>query len=121
MIRALLVEDDLLLAQQFIRILEKDGVAVVYARHAGEAIAAVDEELFDVIILDILLPATSGFALLHELQSYSDTAQVPVIMCTSMASDMRLDELHSYGVRRLIDKVTMEPSDMGAAIRAVIG
>ena len=80
----------------------------------------IDEALPDVIILDMLLPVTSGLTLLHELQSYSDTATIPVVMCTSMADILTLDELRPYGVRRLLDKVTMQPADIAASVRALV-
>lgn len=120
MTRVLLVEDDILLAHQFMGVLQRASFEVTHARHAGEAITIIEQQLPDVIVLDILLPATSGLALLHELQSYSDTAQVPVIVCTSMADTLELDELQTYGVRRLLDKVTMQPGDIVTAVKALV-
>lgn len=120
MIQVLLVEDDQLLARQFITVLEAQGYSVKHARHAAEAIQHVDIAMPDIIILDLLLPVTTGIALLHELQSYEDTQGVPIVVCTSMADSIRLEELQPYGVQRLIDKTTMQPSDLGAAVRALV-
>lgn len=114
-----LVEDDMLLAQQFTRILASGGYGVRHASHAGEALMMIDAMLPQAIVLDMLLPVTSGFTLLHELQSYKDTASVPVVICTSMADSVTLDELRPYGAKRLIDKTTMQPEDLIAAVRAV--
>ena len=120
MTRVMLVEDDLLLARQFIFSLSQAGYEVDHAKHSGEAIVKIDENLPDVIILDLLLPVTSGLALLHELQSYQDTADVPIVICSSIVDQMTLDELRPYGVRRLIDKTIMQPQDVVAAVRAVL-
>lgn len=113
-----LVEDDALLARQFVWALEREGYAVHHSHHAKEAILAIDEALPDVIVLDVLLPATTGFTLLHELQSYDDTRVIPVIICSSVPLTMK--ELASYGVRRIIDKTTMVPGDLIKAVRAVL-
>ncbi len=113
-----LVEDDALLARQFVWAFEREGYTVHHSHHAKEAILAIDEALPDVIVLDVLLPATTGFALLHELQSYDDTRVIPVIICSSVPLTMK--ELASYGVRRIIDKTTMVPGDLIKAVRAVL-
>ena len=112
-----LIEDDTLLARQFVTSLEREGYQVHHSHHAKEAMIAIDEALPDVIILDVLLPATTGFALLHELQSYDDTRAIPVVICSSVPLTMK--EVVSYGVRRIIDKTTMVPGDLTAAVRAV--
>jgi len=116
----LIVEDDAWLAEQQIRILEKNGYNAVSSPHAIAAIEAVDDEHPDVIILDVLLTGSTGFALLHELQSHTDIAGIPIILCTNLASDMKLDDLKPYGVKRILDKTTMEPSDVVAAVRSVL-
>ena len=120
MTRVMLVEDDLLLARQFISSLEAEGYSVAHARHSGEAIVKIDEKLPDVIILDLLLPVASGLALLHELQSYQDTATVPVVICSSIVDQISLEELRPYGVKRLVDKTIMRPQDIVTAVRAVL-
>lgn len=112
-----LIEDDVLLARQFVAALERENYAVHYSRYGDEAMAAIDQNLPDVIILDILLPSTTGFTLLHELQSYDDTRSIPVILCTSVAVEIK--EVAAYGVRRIIDKTTMHSGDLIAAIKAV--
>lgn len=115
-----LIEDDILLAEQFVAGLEQAGFSVWHARHAGEAIEKIDQDIPDAIVLDMLLPANSGLALVHELQSYADTAAIPVVLCTSLADNLDLKSLGSYGIRRLVDKTTMLPGDLVAAVRAVV-
>lgn len=118
--RVLLVEDDPWLAELEVTILTQAGYEVIHAPHAPSAIAKIDENQADIIILDVLLTGSTAFALLHELQSYGDTKQVPVILCTNMAESLRLDDLKTYGVRRIVDKTTMQLDDLPAAIRSVL-
>jgi hypothetical protein len=58
--------------------------------------------------------------LLHELQSYGDTKMTPVVLCTNMAETLDLEDLRQYGVRRIIDKTTMQLDDLPAAVRSVL-
>ncbi|HWT39658.1 MAG TPA: response regulator [Dongiaceae bacterium] len=119
MTKVLLVEDDAWLAELEAAILTDAGYDVTLTPHGFAAIEQVDKTLPDVIILDVLLTGTTAFTLLHELQSYSDTNTIPVILCTNMADQFDLPRLKPYGVRRLIDKMTMHPDDLVAAVRAV--
>jgi DNA-binding response OmpR family regulator len=120
LVRVLLVEDDPWLAELEADVLAQAGYDVIHAPHAPSAIAKIDEHQPDIIILDVLLTGSTAFALLHELQSYSDTKQVPVILCTNMAESLKLEDLKTYGVQRIIDKTTMHPGDLVAAIRSVL-
>lgn len=105
------------LAEQFGRTLQD--YEVHYAPHALAAIDLIDEVKPAAIILDVLLTGATAFTLLHELQSYTDTAMVPIVLCTNMAADLQIEELESYGVRRILDKATMQPDDLVAAVRSV--
>jgi len=118
--RVLLVEDDPWLAELEAGVLTDAGYKVTLSPHAPSAIVAIDETKPDVIILDVLLTGSTAFALLHELQSYGDTNMVPVILCTNMADSLKLEDLKTYGVRRIVDKSTMQLDDLPAAIRSVL-
>ncbi len=116
----LIVEDDAWLAEQQVRVLEKAGFQATTSPHPIAAIKAVDTIHPDVIVLDVLLTGSTAFALLHELQSYGDTGGIPVILCTNLASELSLDNLAPYGVRRILDKTTMLPDDVVTAVRSVL-
>ena len=117
----MLVEDDPWLAELEVKTLSEAGFLVVHAPHAPSAIVKIDDVRPDVMILDVLLTGSTAFALLHELQSYNDTGELPIILCTNMADSVKLEDVKSYGVRRIVDKTTMKPDDLVAAVRSVLG
>ena len=116
----LIIDDDPWVAEQHARVLEKSGYTTTISPHAIAAIGAVDDVHPDVIILDVLLTGSTAFTLLHELQSYGDTGSIPVVLCTNLAGDIRLEDVKPYGVKRILDKATMEPGDVVAAVRNVL-
>lgn len=116
----LLVEDDAWLADIQIRMLEKEGFSVRRVAHATAAMTAIDESVPDVLIVDMLLAGTTALALLHELQSHADTAAIPVIACTNVAESLDAERLKHYGIQRIVDKSTMHPADLVAAVRSVL-
>jgi len=116
----LIVEDDKWLAEHFARVIEMAGYKTAVSYHAWAAIDAIDDFNPDVIILDVLLTGNTAFTLLHELQSYGDTGKIPVILCTNLASELKFADLEMYGVRRMLDKTTMVPDDLVAAVKSVL-
>lgn len=120
MTKVLLVEDDAWLAELEASVLAKAGYEVQVAPHAPAAIELVDTFQPEVIVLDVLLAGSTAFALLNELQSYSDTGLVPVVLCTNIADQFDGNRLKEYGVKRVVDKTTMHPDDLIAAVRSVL-
>ena len=113
----LIIEDDKWLAEQNARVLKGAGYKTRISLNALVAINEIDDSPPDAIILDVLLTGSTAFALLHELQSYGDTGNIPVILCTNLASELSLEELTPYGVRQIIDKTTMVPNDLVLALK----
>jgi CheY-like chemotaxis protein len=116
----LVVEDDKWLSEQYARVLENEGYGVATVSNALSAIEKIDDIRPDAVILDVLLTGSTAFALLHELQSYGDTGAIPIILCTNLASELKLDDLRPYGIKRILDKTTMIPNDLAVAVRSVL-
>lgn len=116
-----IIEDNLWQAEQFSRQLQTSGYQTKMFNNAADAMNAIDDDVPpDVIILDVLLVGTTGMGLLHELQSYQDTSVIPIILCTGLAENLKIDQLASYGVKRIVDKLTMHPDDIITAVRSVL-
>lgn len=115
----LLIEDDQWLASLEQDILQDAGYTVRSVHNALDAIEAVDEDLPDIIIADVLLAGSTVFTLLHELQSYHDTGAIPVILWTSIAEQFNAKQLAAYGVKKVIDKTTMDTDALVVALKSV--
>ncbi len=86
------VVDDTAEARRLIRrILQSQGDFEIYeATNGREAIELVSRELPDLVILDLMMPEVDGFAVLDELRSKPETANIPVIVAT--AKELTVDE-----------------------------
>ena len=104
-----IVDDDVVMAKCIARACGKREVKVF--GNAIEVMGAISNgELPELMFLDILLTGPDGFTLLNEMVSYTDTAQIPVILVTSL--DMGGRDLSKYGVVGLLEKETMKPEDV---------
>lgn len=115
----LVIESDPWLGDQYQRGLEHEGFQVTRASNAYAAVDLVDEQPPAAIVMGLLLSGGGAVGLLHELQSYIDTAKIPVIICASMPA-VPLEDLQPYGVKRIIDSTTMRPTDLAAAVRSAL-
>ena len=114
----LVIESEPWLGDHYQRVLEKHDFTVIRAPNANAAIDRLDSQIPAAIIMSLSLTGSLGLTLLHELQTYTDTGHVPVIVCSNLRQ-LNLDELYPYGVRRLIDSTTMLPDDLAVAVRSV--
>lgn len=118
--KVVVVEDDVWLGEYYVRVLTRAGYIPYHAPNALSAIDMIDDIRPHVILLDMLLTGTTALALLHEMKSHDDLAGIPVVLATNLADQIQLDDVASYGVKRLLDKATMHPEDVTAAIRGAV-
>lgn len=78
--RILIVEDELQLARLMELELDHEGYAVKVSHNGREALGLLQEEEFDLVLLDIMLPEMDGVEVCRRLREFSD---IPVIMVTA--------------------------------------
>lgn len=86
MARKVLVVDDEKLIVKGIRFsLEQDGMEVECAYDGAEALRMAEENEYDLILLDIMLPKMDGFTVCQHIREFSN---VPIVMLTAKGDDM---------------------------------
>lgn len=79
-----LVVDDEIGALTLIGImLERGGFNVLKAKDADAALATLDQNIPDLIILDVMMPGTDGIELCGIIRERSDTAGIPVLILSA--------------------------------------
>lgn len=81
MFRILIAEDDGELRQLFSRVLMKNGYSVRGVSDGIQALQAIGEEAFDLLISDIMMPGMDGYELVRSLRETG--MQMPVLMVTA--------------------------------------
>lgn len=83
----LIVEDEADIRELIRYNMEREGYKVVECASAEEANASLKRSLPDLVLLDLMLPGTDGFAFCRALRADERTARVPVIMVTARDED----------------------------------
>lgn len=90
MLKLLIVEDDRELRRLFSHVLIKNGYTVKEVGNGKEALAAIENDYFDLIISDIMMPVMDGYEFVRELRSGGNTTPVLMITAKDAFDDMRL-------------------------------
>lgn len=85
--RALVVDDEANVGYLVSTALRLDGWTVQVSETGQEALAAVEEFLPDVIVLDVMLPDADGFALCERLRKRAVTARIIFLTARGTATD----------------------------------
>ncbi|MDO8335318.1 MAG: response regulator [Candidatus Saccharibacteria bacterium] len=119
--KVLIIDDDRWFADAVAKNLHKHGWQTHISPDAAKGIEAIDDFKPNALLLDVMLPGSSAPAILNELQSHKDLADLPIVLCTSVHSDQfDLDALKSYGVRTVLDKAHSGPDDILKALQNAI-
>ncbi|HER40713.1 MAG TPA: response regulator, partial [Salinimicrobium catena] len=81
----LLIEDDLVLAENTRELLELSGYRMLLAHEGKSGIKKAYKELPDVIISDIMMPELDGFEVYQALQQNKHTRNIPFIFISAKA------------------------------------
>ena len=90
MLKILIAEDDRELRQLFSHVLMKNGYTVKGVSNGKEALDAMDNDYYDLIISDIMMPVMDGYELVRELRDSSNTTPVMMITAKDAFDDMRM-------------------------------
>jgi len=81
--RILVVEDDPDLRRILKLQLESQNYEVHEAENGAEGFEAIQKEIPDCVILDLMMPVMDGFGFLKRVRSIMDTREVPIIILTA--------------------------------------
>jgi CheY-like chemotaxis protein len=86
-LRVLLVEDNLVNQKVASRLLEKQGHSVQVAENGREALEAIDEGEFDLVLMDVQMPEMDGFATTAAIRQReaSSGRRLPIVALTANA------------------------------------
>ncbi len=90
-----LVVEDSVTSREFLKsILEEVGYTVATANDGAEALQRLKREEYDIVISDVDMPKTNGFALTEAIKSDEKLSHIPVVLVTSLDSQ----EDQEYGI-----------------------
>ena len=114
--KILVVDDEMLLVKRIRFNLQNEGYDVITGSNGLEAVALVQEQNPDLVVLDVMMPEMDGLTACSKIREFSD---VPIIMLTAKTDDM--DKL--IGFDHGVDDYLTKPFnilELKARIRALL-
>jgi CheY-like chemotaxis protein len=99
--------------------LSQDGHTVIEAASGQEALALVDGQTPDLIVLDLLMPGQGGLEVLEILRSKPATAALPVVVLTAMDDEANIRAGFELGATDYVTKPFSIPQ-LAARVRACL-
>jgi signal transduction histidine kinase/CheY-like chemotaxis protein len=115
--RVLLVEDDADQRERLRAWLEGQHWLVQEAANGREALACLQADRPDVILLDLMMPEMDGFAVVAALQKEPRWRDVPVIVITARDLDAQDRARLNSGVQSVLVKEAFRPAELVERIR----
>lgn len=120
MARVLVVEDDQALSRALELKLMQEGYQVDVASNGQEALAAMERQEPDAILLDLIMPVMDGVDFLKAMR-VERKMKIPVAVLTVMTSGILFDQCRALEVEDYIVKDQASLDDIVAKVRALAG
>ena len=107
-VKVMVVDDSITVRKVTSRLLERHNMAVITAKDGVDAVAVLQDEKPDVMLLDIEMPRMDGFELARHMRSIEELRHIPIIMITSRTGDKHRAHAGELGVKRYLGKPYQE-------------
>jgi CheY-like chemotaxis protein len=102
--RILVVDDDENILSLERTILEQKGFHVTTAASGAEALKLLSDQVFDLVLLDVMMPEIDGFTVCRRIKEDPRTKAIPVIFLTAKGGGEALAEGFDSGAVMYINK-----------------
>src|SRR3954468_4563848 len=114
--RVLCIDDDQRLFELLASYFAPNGVTLVHAADGAKGLAALERDVFDAVLLDVMMPGMDGLEVCRRIRQ---TRQVPVIMLTARGDEADRVVGLELGADDYVPK-PFSPRELLARLRAVL-
>jgi len=85
--RILVVDDDEMVLMALEELLKPEGYDIEAVSSGVEALKRLDEESYDLLILDVIMPEINGFELCERIREKEKYKEIPIVFLTAKSRD----------------------------------
>ncbi len=119
--KVMIIEDDRFLSTVIKAQLEKAGFFVSQAFDGNEALELLQQNKPDLIILDLIMPKTTGFEVLEKMAASEKLKSIPVIVLSHLAQESDIAKAKSMGVMQYFVKVKVSIDEVINKVKSLLG
>lgn len=118
--KILVIEDDLAICKLYIIALKASGLEGDEAHDGKIGLTKALHGEYDLILLDLMLPAMNGFDVLKVLKETETTSSIPVLVLTNLAGP-EIEEAKKLGAADYLLKANFSPDQVVERVKSIIG
>jgi chemosensory pili system protein ChpA (sensor histidine kinase/response regulator) len=119
-LHAMVIDDSITMRKITARFLERQNIAVTAAKDGVEAVALLEQQSPDFVILDIEMPRMDGFEVVAHMRNHPRLKETPVIMVTSRSGEKHRERAFKLGVNDYLIKPYQQDGMMSAIRRLLV-
>lgn len=118
--KILFIEDEPALQQTLVSVMQKEGFEMFSANDGKTALDLLNNEEFDLVLLDLILPKMNGFEILQTMKKEGKNMQTPVIVLTNLETSADIQKAIEFGAMTYLVKANYELPDIVEKIKSFL-
>lgn len=110
--KILLVEDDEFIRDLYKKELERAGLPTDACANGKEGLTAITQNVYDLILLDIMLPDMNGLDILKQVKLNQNNKNTKVVLLTNLGQDAVIKEAFALGAIGYLLKLSYTPDQV---------
>ena len=111
-------EPNILISLEFL--MKREGYEVVVVRDGQQALDAIVREHPDLVLMDVMMPGKSGFAVCQEVRAIESVKDTPIVMLTAKGRDIDVAKGMAMGATAYLTK-PFSTREMTRKVRELLG
>ena len=120
MATAVIVEDDVAVADMYKYRLDEEGFSCVVAYDGVTGLKAIEEAKPDIVLLDLMLPNVSGDEVLRQMRQADWGKDIKVLVLTNISEYEAPEGLDKLGIEGYLVKANFTPRQVIDRIKAIL-
>lgn len=118
--KILMIEDEDVFIDIFGGRLEQDGFNVTFAKNGAWGLKELSENKYDLLIVDMMMPAMSGDEIVAKLRMEDETKNLPIVVLSASVDEETKIKVEEMGVSAFFIKTHITPIELSKKVGEIL-
>lgn len=118
--KILMIEDEDIFIDMFGGKLSQDGYDMTFAKNGAWGIREASEKKFDLIIIDMVMPAMGGEEIITKLKLENETKDLPILVLSASVDEETKKKVEDMGVAAFYVKTHITPGELSQRVSEIV-
>lgn len=118
--KILMIEDEDVFIDMFGGKLTQDGFDLTFAKNGAWGVKEATEKKFDLIMIDMVMPAMGGEEIINKLKMEESTKETPIVVLSASVDDEAKEKIEGMGITAFFVKTHITPGELSQKISELL-